>query len=77
MFFRGGRINGWVARNRQPLETNDYVSEEIKLLEQFSPNFARNTNGLTLEQKVQFIRKALQLADQSPLSATNQEYKSY
>jgi hypothetical protein len=69
--FKGGRISGWVGRNRHILETGDSVPEEMTLLEKLSPSFAKNTEGSTLEEKAQIVREALALADQIPLSATN------
>lgn len=69
--FKGGRISGWVERNRHLLEAGDSVPEEIILLEKLSPSFAKNTEKSTLEEKSKIAREALVLADQSPLSATN------
>ncbi len=69
--FKGGRISGWVERNRQALEADDYVPEEIQTLDNLSPSFAKNTSGLSPEEKAKVAREALKLADQSPLSATN------
>lgn len=68
--FKGGRISGWVTRNRQVLETNDYVPEEIQLLDRLSPSFAKNTRGLKMTEKARIAKEALEIADQSPLSAT-------
>lgn len=68
--FKGGRISGWVERNRQALEAGNCVPEEIQRLEKLSPSFERDTGNFTLEQKAQVAREALSLADESPLSAT-------
>ncbi len=69
--FAGGRISGWVERNRHVLETGDFVPEEIARLEKLSPSFAKNTQGMTVEQKALLAMGALMLADKSPLSATH------
>ena len=71
--FKGGRISGWVERNRQALGEGDVTSVELELLGKLCPSFATETKGLTPEQKAQAARDALTLADQNPLSATNYE----
>jgi hypothetical protein len=71
--FKGGRISGWIERNRQSLGEGEVSSVELELLDKLCPSFATETKGLTPEQKAQAARDALVLADQSPLSATNYE----
>lgn len=68
--FKGGRISGWVARNRQPLRSGNRESVELDLLLQLSPGFAQKTAGLPQAEMIQLIKEALALADENPLSAT-------
>jgi len=64
--FMGGRISGWVGRNRSQVS-------ELELLDKLSPGFAEATKGLRPEEKILAITQALAIADGSPLSATNYE----
>lgn len=71
--FKGGRISGWVERNRQAVCEGDRARVELDLLDRLCPSFAEATQGLTPEEKIQAAREALAAADSSPLSATNYE----
>lgn len=71
--FQGGRISGWVERNRQAIEEGDQSGIELNLLDKLCPTFAESTRGLSSEEKIQATRQALAIADSSPLSATNYE----
>ena len=71
--FIGGRVSGWVERNRQAVGEGDQSRVELDLLEKLCPSFAEATQGLTPEEKIQAARLALVAADLSPLSATNYE----
>lgn len=71
--FIGGRISGWVERNRQAVGEGDQTRVELELLDRLCPSFAEATQGLTPEEKIQAAREALVAADSSPLSATNYE----
>lgn len=71
--FEGGRINGWVERNRYTICKGDQSEIELDLLDKLCPSFAEDTRGLSPEEKIQAAREALAIADSSPLSATNYE----
>ncbi|MBM4402682.1 MAG: hypothetical protein FJ044_05560 [Candidatus Cloacimonetes bacterium] len=68
--FKGGRISGWVIRNRGALESGNWEDVELDRLLVLSPSFAERTAGLTSLEKMDLIVKALALADESYLSAT-------
>lgn len=69
--FRGGRILGWVERNRGNL--GQISDEELKKLEQLSPTFARDTKDMEQVERNQIITLALADADEFPISATQYE----
>lgn len=71
--FMGGRVSGWVERNRQAVGEGDQSRVELDLLDKLCPSFAEATQGLNPEEKIQVAREALVIADSSPLSATNYE----
>ncbi|MDP4000819.1 MAG: hypothetical protein Q8P83_01105 [bacterium] len=71
--FKGGRVSGWVERNRQAVGEGDQSRIELDLLDKLCPSFAEATQGLTPEEKIQAAQEALVIADSSPLSATNYE----
>lgn len=71
--FKGGRVSGWVERNRRAVGEGDQSRVELDLLDKLCPSFAEATRGLTPEEKIQVAREALVVADSSPLSATNYE----
>jgi len=71
--FKGGRVSGWVERNRQSVGEGDQSRVELGLLDKLCPSFAEATQGLTPEEKIQAVRGALVAADSRPLSATNYE----
>lgn len=68
--FKGGRISGWVTRNRKALESERWEDVELGLLLQLSPSFVKGTVGLGEVEKINLVVAALMLADESPLSAT-------
>ncbi len=69
--FKGGRIGGWVERNRDLIEKENPEGLELDLLLEHSPGFAELTEELSVEERIQKIREALIKADNNPLSATN------
>lgn len=71
--FKGGRVSGWVERNRQAVGEGDQSRIEVDLLNKLCPGFAEATQELTPKEKIQAAREALIAADSSPLSATNYE----
>lgn len=71
--FQGGRISGWVERNRQAVGEGDQSAIELDLLDKLCPSFAEATQELSPEEKIQAAQQALAIADSSPLSATNYE----
>jgi len=68
--FKGGRISGWVERNRIALQEENANEVDLELLLALSPGLNRMTQGLQAEEKIQLVNQALHLADESPLSTT-------
>ena len=69
--FKTGRISGWVERNRAAIQEGKTDEVELELLLTLSPGFNRMTESLPAEEKIRLANEALDLADESPLSATH------
>lgn len=69
--FKGGRISGWVERNKEAVGAGRTEEVELDLLAKLCPSLAERTREMSAEEKVQLVQEALSLADESPLSATH------
>jgi hypothetical protein len=69
--FEGGRISGWVERNREAIKAGRTEEVELDSLERLCPSLAERTRKMSADGKVQLIQEALSLTEESPLSATH------